>query len=124
LNEEIADEKRANIELSEDMTILKRILLNSSPAPEKEDAKESEVVEQKEKIETIPSESSQEEPAVVEESEKENPVSEDPKEKKRGFFAKLLKRKPSNVVEKDEVSIPSDEKRGFLARFLKKKSAE
>lgn len=128
LKEEIADAKSANKELREDLAIIKRIFLierNSFPDRKKEDTKESEVVEQKEKIETVPSESSQEETAVVDESEKENPVSEDPKEKKRGFFAKLFKRKPSKAVEKNEVfSVPSSEKRGFLARIFTKRPAE
>ena len=90
LNKELADVQSENQSLREDLDAIKRMLPNFFPAPVKEEVEESQVVEPREKIETVLSESSQEEPAVVDESGKEN-VLEKPKKKKNGFLGKLLK---------------------------------
>lgn len=112
LRKMIDDEKKNNQELREDLDAIKGMFPNFFPTQEKEDPEESEIAEQKEKIELIPSESLEQEP-TVDDTEKERSVSE--KEKKRGFFAKLFKKKAADSVDKGE------EKKGFLARLFEKK---
>jgi len=135
LKEALADERKSNQALREELAIFKRIFPNFFLTPEKanEVLEPEEKMEPEEKIEeqTVTEEPSKPETVIVS-NEKETDVLENRKEKKISFFAKLFKTKPANVAGKDEkkesereiIGIPSSEKRGFFARLFKTRPAE
>lgn len=122
------------VEPEEEKETVSSELTQQEPEPDRNEkaTEEDEIVEPKEEKKTVsPVSSPLEEPEPTDGNEKATEIVEEeekPKEKKRGIFAKLFKRKSSKVEVKDEEKDPKEEviseKRDFLTKIFGKKPAK